>query len=44
MGNVTPVFLENNNYIVRTIERADLNEQALAKSKARGRSCSMGPQ
>jgi myosin heavy chain 6/7 len=25
-------------------QRADLNEQALAKSKARGRSCSMGPQ
>merc|ERR1712025_457191 len=25
-------------------QRADLNEQALAKSRARGRSCSMGPQ
>lgn len=25
-------------------QRADLNEQALAKSKAHGRSCSMGPQ
>merc|ERR1712098_506925 len=25
-------------------ERADLNEQALAKSRARGRSCSLGPQ
>ena len=25
-------------------QRADLNEQALAKSKARGRSCSIGPQ
>jgi len=25
-------------------QRADLNEQALGKSKARGRSCSMGPQ
>ena len=25
-------------------ERADLNEQALAKYRARGRSCSMGPQ
>merc|ERR1711879_697184 len=24
-------------------QRADLNEQALAKSRARGRSCSMGP-
>ena len=29
MGNITPVFLENNNYIVRTIERADLNERYL---------------
>merc|ERR1712137_526867 len=25
-------------------ERADLNEQALAKSRTRGRSCSLGPQ
>ena len=30
MGNFTPVFLENNNYIVRTIERADLNERYLS--------------
>jgi RimJ/RimL family protein N-acetyltransferase len=29
MGNITPVFLENSNYIVRTIERADLNERYL---------------
>ena len=26
-----------------SIERADLNEQALAKARARGRSASMGP-
>ena len=26
-----------------SIERADLNEQALAKTRARGRSASMGP-
>ena len=29
MGNIPPVFLENNNYIVRTIEKADLNERYL---------------
>ena len=29
MEKITPVFLENNNYIVRTIERADLNERYL---------------
>merc|ERR1712066_133661 len=26
-----------------SVERADLNEQALAKSRARARSCSIGP-
>ena len=30
MGSITPVFLKNNNYIVRSIEKADLNERYLS--------------